>query len=254
MNDEGERTGGVVFLRDITDRKVSGQRVRAALLESEMNARESRELTRLADLLESCQTLQEACPRFRKAFARHFSRAAGRIVPSINSSRNLLEAGAVWNSCSSTEQIFDPDDCWALRLGKLYGGSEPASPVRCSHLAPVWTGGYVCVPLVAQGETLGVLYVEESDDPAPSLAPVAGGRPRKAATPGHGRSRAPLACAIEFEASRGAAQSIHSRSTDRTFQPALPGGVAGAGSESGRSEKPQRRRGDARSGPLQELQ
>ena len=172
VNDEGERTGGVVFLRDITDRKVSGQRVRAALLESEMNARESRELTRLADLLQSCQTLQEACKISESILPAIFQGQPGALFL-INSSRNLLEAGAVWNGCSSTEQIFDPDDCWALRLGKLYGGSEPASPVRCSHLAPVWTGNYVCVPLVAQGETLGVLYVEESDDPATSLAPVA---------------------------------------------------------------------------------
>ena len=133
---------------------------------------EDRELTRLADLLQSCQTLQEACKISESILPAIFQGQPGALFL-INSSRNLLEAGAVWNGCSITEQIFDPDDCWALRLGKLYGGSEPASPVRCSHLAPVWTGNYVCVPLVAQGETLGVLYVEESDDPAPSLAPVA---------------------------------------------------------------------------------
>ena len=171
VNDEGERIGGVVFLRDITDRKVSGQRVRAALLESELNARESRELTRLADLLQSCQTLKEACKISENILPAIFQAQPGALFL-INSSRNLLEAGAVWNRCSTTEQIFDPDDCWALRLGKLYGGSEPASPVRCSHLASVWTGNYVCVH-GGTGETLGVLYVEEGDDPATSLAPVA---------------------------------------------------------------------------------
>jgi diguanylate cyclase (GGDEF)-like protein len=169
VNDKGERTGGVVFLRDITDRKVSGQRVRAALLESEMNARESGELTRLADLLQSCQTLEEACKICENILPAIFHSQPGALFL-INSSRNLLEAGAVWNRCSTTEQVFDPDDCWALRLGKLYGGSEPAPPVRCSHLASTWTGNYACVPLVAQGETLGILYVEESDDRTASLA------------------------------------------------------------------------------------
>jgi diguanylate cyclase (GGDEF)-like protein len=172
VNDKGERTGGVVFLRDITDRKMSEQQVRAALLESEMNARESRELTRLADLLQSCQTLEEACKICENILPVIFQSQPGALFL-INSSRNLLEAGAVWNRCSTTEQVFDPDDCWALRLGKLYGGSETASAVRCSHLASTWTGNYACVPLVAQGETLGVLYVEESDDSASSVAPVA---------------------------------------------------------------------------------
>jgi diguanylate cyclase (GGDEF)-like protein len=164
VNDKGGRSGGVVFLRDITDRKLADQQLKAALLESEANAWESSELTRLADLLQSSQTLEEACKVSESILPIIFQTQPGALFLT-NSSRNLLEAGAIWNNCSTTEQVFNPDDCWALRLGKLYGDAESESPVRCSHVTATSAGKRLCVPLMAQGETLGVLYVEEGHDP-----------------------------------------------------------------------------------------
>jgi diguanylate cyclase (GGDEF)-like protein len=39
--------------------------------------------------------------------------------------------------------------------------SNASSALRCAHLSPSMTGDYLCVPLAAQGETLGVLYIED---------------------------------------------------------------------------------------------
>jgi diguanylate cyclase (GGDEF)-like protein len=77
----------------------------------------------------------------------------------INASRDLVESVATWNSCSTTEALFHPDDCWGLRRGKPYGG--PASPMACSHVRASAAMNFLCVPLIAHGETLGVLYVED---------------------------------------------------------------------------------------------
>jgi diguanylate cyclase (GGDEF)-like protein len=78
----------------------------------------------------------------------------------INSSRDLVEIAATWNNCSTTEPVFHPDDCWGLRRGKPYGGAS--SPLPCAHVRGSDAANYLCVPLVPQGETLGVLYIEDN--------------------------------------------------------------------------------------------
>jgi diguanylate cyclase (GGDEF)-like protein/PAS domain S-box-containing protein len=165
LNNRGEKRGGVVFLRDITDRKIADEQLTAALQESETLARESRELSELGDSLQSCQTVNEAYRMSENALSGILGLRPGALYI-INSSRDLMESAATWNNCSTTEPVFHPDDCWGLRRGKPYGG--PGSPLPCSHVRVSVATNYLCVPLVAQGETLGVLYVE---DKASLLAP-----------------------------------------------------------------------------------
>lgn len=158
LNNRGEKQGGVVFLRDITDRKRADERLKVALLESEALARESKALSELGDSLQSCQTVKEAYNMSSNALSDILGLRPGALCI-LNSSRDLVESVATWNNCSTTEPVFHPDDCWGLRRGKPYGG--PGSPLSCSHVHASVAPNYLCVPLVAQGETLGVLYVED---------------------------------------------------------------------------------------------
>jgi diguanylate cyclase (GGDEF)-like protein len=158
LSNKGEKRGGVVFLRDITDRKKADEQLTVALLESDALARESRELSELGDLLQSCQTVEEAYKMSENALSGILGLRPGALCI-INASRDLVESVATWNSCSTTEALFHPDDCWGLRRGKPYGG--PASPMACSHVRASAAMNFLCVPLIAHGETLGVLYVED---------------------------------------------------------------------------------------------
>ena len=79
-------------------------------------------------------------------------------------SRNVMEAVATWGECLGTEKAFSPTSCWALRRGKTHLVNKSSSPMRCDHVRGPFSGGYVCVPLAAQGETLGVLYLEYSSE------------------------------------------------------------------------------------------
>jgi diguanylate cyclase (GGDEF)-like protein/PAS domain S-box-containing protein len=159
LNNRGEKRGGVVFLRDITDRKKADEQLTVALLESETLARENRELSELGDSLQSCQTVEEAYKMSENAISGILGLRPGALCI-LNASRDLVESTATWNNCSTTEPLFHPDDCWGLRRGKPYGGS--GSPLPCSHVRASGATNYLCVPLVAQGETLGVLYVEDN--------------------------------------------------------------------------------------------
>jgi diguanylate cyclase (GGDEF)-like protein len=158
INRRGERRGAVVFLRDITDRKKSDEQLRLALLESEALSREGKELSELGDALQSCQTVEEAYRMSKNALPGILRHRPGALCV-LNSSRDLVESIASWKGCSTTQSVFRPDDCWGLRRGKSYGG--PSSLMPCAHVDPSCETNYLCLPLLAQGETLGLLYVED---------------------------------------------------------------------------------------------
>ncbi len=159
INAQGEKKGGVVFIRDITDRKEADKRLSDALQDAEELARENKELSELGDLLQACNKLEEAYKIIESSLSRIFGSRPGAVCI-LNPSRDLVEARAVWNNCATTELAFSPDDCWGLRRGKPYGERGPGTPVICSHVHGDLIEEYLCVPLIAQGETLGLLYLE----------------------------------------------------------------------------------------------
>lgn len=170
--------GAVVTFLDISERVRAERNLREvhthlnrALRESEARANENMVLSDLTDLFQSCQTVAEACKISETALPRIFGTRPGALCV-INPSRDAVEAVASWNGCSSTEPSFVLEQCWALRRGRLHSVPDVHSPLRCAHVRGSLEGGYLCQPLAAQGETLGVLYVE---DPAqdPDLSPEA---------------------------------------------------------------------------------
>jgi diguanylate cyclase (GGDEF)-like protein len=158
INRRGERQGAVVFLRDITDRKKADEHLKLALLESEALSREGKELSELGDSLQSCQTVEEAYQMSENALPAILRHRPGTLCI-LNSSRDLVESIASWKECSTTQPVFRPDDCWGLRRGKSYGG--PTALMPCPHVDASCGTNYLCLPLVAQGENLGLLYVED---------------------------------------------------------------------------------------------
>ena len=76
-----------------------------------------------------------------------------------SASRNIVEAVAVWGDQVATEKALGPTIAGRCG-GKAQRVANSASPLRCAHVTGVPTNGYLCVPLAAQGETLGMLYLE----------------------------------------------------------------------------------------------
>jgi diguanylate cyclase (GGDEF)-like protein/PAS domain S-box-containing protein len=165
------------IVRDVTARKQAEsalqeahQRLKSALEESEEHAREAVKLTELVDILQSCETLEEACRIAGDTLPAAFSSRSGALYIT-SPSRILVEAVATWGDTLAVEKTFAPGDCWALRRGKIHRVNDLTSPLRCAHVRGSAAGGYVCVPLSAQGETLGVLCLER---PCPSSNPSFG--------------------------------------------------------------------------------
>jgi diguanylate cyclase (GGDEF)-like protein len=52
------------------------------------------------------------------------------------------------------------EDCWAMKRGHQYEVANPQASEICRHFVRPPKVGYLCLPLVVQGETLGLFYLE----------------------------------------------------------------------------------------------
>jgi diguanylate cyclase (GGDEF)-like protein/PAS domain S-box-containing protein len=167
VTDSAGRLSRIVgIVQDITRRKEAEselqeahEKLGAALRDAEQRAVESAKLTELVDLLQSCQRVEEAYQITESILPRMLPARSGALCIT-SASRNVIEAVAEWGEEPASQRSFRPNDCWALRRGKIHAVTDPASAPRCAHLSRLPEGGYLCVPLSAHGETLGILYLE----------------------------------------------------------------------------------------------
>ena len=141
--------------------ELSTQLVRYEDLYQEMNRlnREAAVLGELGDLLQSCLSSDEAHRLITDRARILFPNSCGAVGITANS-RDLVEVVASWGEPSLVERFFPPKDCWALRRGRVHLLEGESEATSCAHVAeqrPQWA---MCVPMMAHGETLGMLYLE----------------------------------------------------------------------------------------------
>ena len=119
-----------------------------------------------AGLLQSCQNLDEAMAMTANVIAELLPHTGGRCY-TLRASQNLAETTARFGAEQiPSEDLLQPDHCWALRRGQPHRTGRGHGHVHCRHLsvepgrADTWT---VCVPLMAQGTSLGLLHVAAPD-------------------------------------------------------------------------------------------
>ncbi|MDQ3820019.1 MAG: GGDEF domain-containing protein [Acidobacteriota bacterium] len=122
-------------------------------LTHEMNLAET-----MGELLQSCLTFSEMSEVIKKAVPQLLPGTTGALC-TINSSKNFVETAITWGEGVTHESTFTPDECWALRRGGLHFAANPTSAPACEHVKCSAPHGYLCIPLLAHGETLGVLHL-----------------------------------------------------------------------------------------------
>jgi diguanylate cyclase (GGDEF)-like protein len=78
----------------------------------------------------------------------------------LHDSGEFLETYAHWGEDAVLESVFPLEDCWAMRRGQPHEVTDPKANVICRHFVRPPTTGYLCLPLVVQGETLGLFYLD----------------------------------------------------------------------------------------------
>jgi diguanylate cyclase (GGDEF)-like protein/PAS domain S-box-containing protein len=124
-------------------------------------------LAKMGELMQSCVGKEEV---FTAAlgFAPKIFPATRGAMALLNADRNLVEISGAWHDCRIPAAVFEPEACWALRTGHPHLVVAGDNTARCAHAAGV-ANSYLCIPILAQGEALGILHFQATDE-APTLA------------------------------------------------------------------------------------
>jgi diguanylate cyclase (GGDEF)-like protein/PAS domain S-box-containing protein len=119
-------------------------------------------LAKMGELLQNCASLEEVFAAALGFAPRIFPVVRGAMAL-LNASRNLGEVIGSWAECQLPVMEFEATECWALRTGHphLVAAGDLTAP--CAHAAGV-KHTYLCIPILAQGETLGILHLQATDD------------------------------------------------------------------------------------------
>lgn len=126
-------------------------------------------LKQMNDLFQACLSLEEACIVVAEFMPQLFPNQAGGIFLT-NASRNFVETLTTWGDSLKSEQLFDPTDCLSLRQGQALLARSTQQGLVCNHLQQPHPPEYSCIPMQAQGETLGILHLQAMSHQ--SLSPI----------------------------------------------------------------------------------
>ncbi len=181
--EKGELVGAATVFRDVTEHKqwegelqAANERLKLLVSESQERNRNISLINEMNEAFQTCQISKEAYQAIGH-FAPRLFPAEGGALYALNDSRNLLEAMTVWGESPPSESMFAPEECWAIRRGRLYALEDAGSGLPCPHISGALAGGYLCVPMAAQGETLGILHVRlhpagREHEPGAPLSPL----------------------------------------------------------------------------------
>lgn len=175
-NGRPTRGGGyVVTFTDVTEARRAAQDLARAKAEAEAaqskavellrqerdRQAEAKHLSQLDEWLQSCKSLRELYD-----IVTHFM---GQLLPAskgelyiFSSARDVLEGVCRWGT-EDLHRAIETDSCWALRRGRSYEFTTEGLCFLCEHVEDhhheVAVEEYICLPIVAHGDTVGMLHI-----------------------------------------------------------------------------------------------
>lgn len=168
--EQGRPVGFQGIARDITERKKTeaalqeaNKKLEAWVEDLEQRTREMTLLSEMGDILRACFTTEEVYEVIVRVAQEVFPMLGGALYV-IGPLRNIVEAVAEWGDTSKMELTFAPDDCWALRRGRVHFVEDTSVGLLCRHLHTPPPEGYICVPMMAQSEAVGILHLAHPEN------------------------------------------------------------------------------------------
>jgi PAS domain S-box-containing protein len=184
---DGKLLGGVGIFEDITERKQAEDALQKAykkvkgllderneaedalqkanetlkrlLIESDRQNRNITLLNELSEQLQICQAPKEVYDIAAYFLSQFFPEDSAALYVFSNSG-STVEKVAAWGKPPPKEDLFASDDCWALRRSNTYLVEDDCPGPFCKHVTEPLSGCYLCVPLVGQGEVMGIIHLQ----------------------------------------------------------------------------------------------
>ena len=146
--------------RDITASKELTRTTQAALAEERERRRERRMLSQMSEWLFAAQSLEELQMVVTRSMARLFPSSNGELFIYSNS-RDVLDRVSSWGDPDSNPHLH-ADQCWGLRRGRAYAFGTSEIDFCCEHVGRE-DHPYFCLPIIAHGDTIGLLHISFPD-------------------------------------------------------------------------------------------
>lgn len=156
----------IAMVRDVTRKREAAlalqrqnEELQARALDLERRETEVRRISEMSDMLQSCDSEQEAFAIFARYSAQLFPGDTG-LLYLTSASRNIMELRSEWGTPAvPPPAFFAPSECWAMRRGRMHVAAGEGVRVECQHVNAGSEGVHLCMPLVAHGETMGVIHL-----------------------------------------------------------------------------------------------
>ena len=145
-------------------------RLEGSLQQLQTESEGSRLLNDLQSDLQICASPSEAYEVVAGHLEKLMPDCSGDVF-AIENIRNLMAVIASWGAPGLTQAVWTPEDCCAVRAGGLHARMESPRGLTCRHFCAGVPPAYICLPMSALGETLGILHIS-----APSSAAFTSGR------------------------------------------------------------------------------
>ena len=138
----------------------TNQKLKLSLEEREEHNRKMILHNEMGGLLQSCSTFEEAYTIIAQLGQQLLPEETG-VLYMIDNSQNRVESVVTWGNPSPEPDTFALDDCWALRRGRIniLTSNQNALELLCPHLKYRPPGFALCIPMMAQGDAMGILHM-----------------------------------------------------------------------------------------------
>lgn len=130
-----------------------------AMQQMERHNTETKLVSQMGDYLRGCREREEVYKVIADNMPLLFPQSFGSISVFNNARKGLVPA-MTWGTLPGGVQLeFEAEDCWALRQGRAHLVTDINSAPVCPHLENVNRENVsFCLPMQAQGETIGQIY------------------------------------------------------------------------------------------------
>ncbi len=160
ISETGVFSGFIGSSTDITEQKHFEAQLKHSHNEMESHNSEMRLVNKLNSYLQICRTLEETYPVILYYAKELFPNCTGSIYL-FNNTRTVVESVVSWGPNKDSQiPVITPDDCWSLRQGKPHTVNDSVHGLLCHHLKGYPEHGYTCVPIIAQGDMVGMINLQ----------------------------------------------------------------------------------------------